>query len=267
MRKTYFKIIVPNYNNGEWIGRCLNSVLNQTFDDYKMVVVDDCSDEMSAKAVIKLAASLDKDRVIPIFSKGKVWNGGARNIGIRLNIPSEYTIFVDSDDCLHDDNALQDLHDFIETNNKPDCVRIQYDIEHKGDRACVVRLDDDTPEKLVHSIFVACWTKVIKTNLIVPFPDNTLMEDVVQHIRQCDKLSNVVVFNRPQVFYHHNRNNSNSCSIEKNQDCQNGKWQSSMFRYMADLLDLKCEHDYCEDERAKRKNACYENIKKGVYWQ
>lgn len=267
MKKTYFKIIVPNYNNTEWIGKCLNSIQEQTFDDYKLVVVDDCSDEIGATAIIQLAASSDKERVIPIFSNEKLWNGGARNLGIRLNIPSEYTVFVDSDDWLHDKNCLKDLHDFIEKNNKPDCVRIQYDIEYEGNKNCVVRLDDNTPEKLVHSIFVACWTKVIKSDLIVPFPENTLMEDVVQHIAQCDKLNSVAVFNRPQVFYRCNRNNKNSCSIEPNQNLQNGKWQSSMFRYMADLLDLECEHDYCEEERIKRKNACYENIKKGAYWQ
>lgn len=267
MKKCYFKIIVPNYNNGVWVGRCLDSILNQTFDDFKLIIVDDCSDDELAKFNIKFAASKDKDRVIPIFSKEKLWNGGARNVGIRLNIPSEYTIFVDSDDCLHDKECLKDLHDFIEANNKPDCVRLQYDIEYDGGKNCEVRLDDDTPEKLVHSNFCACWAKAIKSDLIPLFPENTLMEDAVQHIKQCDKLSRVVVFNRPQVFYHHNRNNKNSCSIEANQNLQQSKWKSSMFRYMADLLDLKCEHDYCEDERIKRKNACYENIKKGVYWQ
>lgn len=267
MNKTYFKIIVPNYNNGEWVGRCLNSILDQTFDDFKLVVIDDCSTEITAIEAIKMAASKDKDRVIPIFSKEKLWNGGARNIGIRLNIPSEYTIFVDSDDCLHDKECLKDLHDFIESNNKPDCVRIQYDIEYDGNKNCVVRLDDGTIERLVHSIFVACWTKVIKSDLIVPFPENTLMEDVVQHIAQCDKIKEVAVFNRPQVFYHHNRNNKNSCSIEANQNCQKGKWQSSMYRHMADLLELECEHDCCEEERKKRADACLENIKKGVYWQ
>lgn len=266
MQKCFFKIIVPNYNNFKWLDRCLLSISQQSFVDWQCIVVDDNSDEFGVPAILELAQAKDR-RFTIIKSDKKLWNGGARNVGIKFEIPSEYTIFVDSDDCLKDENALQDLHDFIEANNKPDCVRIQYDIEYEGDKNLVVRLDDDTPEKLVHSIFVACWTKVIKSDLIVPFPENTLMEDVVQHIAQCDKLNNVVVFNRPQVFYHYNRNNSNSCSIEQNQDCQNGKWQSSMFRYMADLLDLECKHEYCEEERIKRKNACYENIMKGKYWQ
>lgn len=267
MKKVFFKIIVPNYNNAEWVGRCLLSITKQTFKDWKLIVVDDKSDDGYAKDTICAISATDKERIIPIFSKKKLWNGGARNVGINTNIPSEYTVFVDSDDCLKDENCLQDLHDFIVRKNMPDCVRIQYDIEYDGDKNCTVRLDDDTLEKLTHSIFVACWTKVIKTSLIMPFPENTLMEDAVQHIAQCDKLKEVVVFNRPQVFYHHNRNNKNSCSIEANQNCQKGKWQSSMYRHMADLLELECEHDYCEEERKKRANACLENIKKGVYWQ
>lgn len=267
MKKVFFKIIVPNYNNKEWVGRCLKSITSQTFKDWKLIVIDDNSDDEDARFEIGLVASTDKERIIPIFSKKKLWNGGSRNVGISTDIPSEYTVFVDSDDCLKDENCLQDLHDFIVRKNMPDCVRIQYDIEYDGDKNCVVRLDDDTLEKLVHSIFVACWTKVIKSDLIVPFPENTLMEDVVQHIAQCDKIKEVVVFSRPQVFYHHNRNNKNSCSIEANQNCQKGKWQSSMYRHMADLLELECEHDCCEEERKKRADACLENIKKGVYWQ
>lgn len=73
------------------------------------------------------------------------------------------------------------------------------------------------------------------------------MEDVVQHIKQCDKINTIVSCNSPIVVW--NRNNSNSCSKEENQNLQKGKWQSSMYRYAADLMDLECKHDYCEEHR------------------
>jgi len=264
MQKCFFKIIVPNYNNLKWLDRCLLSIMQQSFVDWQCVVVDDDSDEFGVTPILEIAQAKDR-RFTIIKSDKKLWNGGARNVGIRFGIPSEYTVFVDSDDCLKDKDALKDLYNFIVKNNSPDCIRIQYEMEYDGNKLSQIRLEDNNPKDLVHSIFVACWTKVIKSELVQLFPENTLMEDVVQHIKQCDKIESVALF--PRIFYHHNRNNENSCSIEQNQNLQNGKWQSSMFRYMADLLDLEVEHDYCEEERIKRKIACYENIMKGKYWQ
>lgn len=260
----FFKIIVPNYNNSEWLERCLASVVNQTFKDYKLVFVDDKSDEKEVREIVENVVEKNREQMIAVFCQNKVWNGGARNIGLSDTTESEYTVFLDSDDMFADENWLKDLYNFIVGNNMPDCVRLSYVAEFE-DHTERFGLFEYTPETLVCSPFVACWTKVIKSELIVPFPENTLMEDVVQHIKQCDRLASVVAFERLGIV--HNGRNKNSCSSPENQDKQNGKWKSSMFRYMADLLDLECEHDYCKDEREKRKNVCYENIKKGVYWQ
>ena len=237
---------MPNYNNAEWLDKSIGSVLGQTFQDYHFIFVDDCSIDQSRETMLKMLEG--HKNCSALGNKEKLWNGGSRNIGIDAKIlPSEYTLFLDSDDWLIDNNVLQDLHDFIVDNNYPDCVRLPYVAEYDGDKKLEMMLNESSPEKLVESIFVACWTKCIKSELVQPFPENTLMEDVVQHIKQCDVIKTVEPFYRPVVMY--NRNNANSCSNEQNQDLQNGKWQSSMFRYMADLLDLELKHDYCVKQR------------------
>lgn len=257
---SFFRVIMPNYNNREWLERSVGSVFGQTFTDYDFIVIDDCSTDGSQEYLERL-----NDKALVFLCSEKRWNGGSRNIGIQQLVgQSKYTLFLDSDDWLCDENVLQDLHDFIATKNMPDCVRLPY-ICRIGDEEIKITLDDDTPDKLVRSCFVACWTKCIKTKLIPKFPENTLMEDVVQHIEQCDKITTVAPFTRPAIVW--NRNNSNSCSREENQDCQHGKWQSSMYRYMADLLDLELMHDYCKAERDKRAQACLQNIKDGKYIQ
>lgn len=259
---SFFRVIIPNYNNAEWLDKSIGSVLNQTFTDWGLVVIDDASTDGSYDKALNLVA--DKGIVIP--NGDKRWNGGSRNVGLELYLGTEYTLFLDSDDWFHDDKVLQDLHDFIVDHDYPDCVRLPYDIVYDGDKRVNVMLDDDTIEKLVHSMFVACWTKCVKSELVPRFPENTLMEDAVQHIEQCDIINSLEVFtDRP--LYTHNRNNTNSCSIEKNHDLQNSKWKSSMYRHMADLLDLVVEHDYCEEERQKRAEKCLENIKKGLFIQ
>lgn len=258
----YFTIIMPNYNNARWLEKSIGSVLGQTFKDYGIVFIDDVSDDDSYAR----AQSLIGAENIVLRNKEKCWNGGSRNVGLGYYTDSEYTLFLDSDDWFTSSTILQDLHDFLEAHDEPDCVRLPYEMIVGNDEPVPIMLNDDNADKLCNSIFVACWTKCIKSDLIVPFPENTLMEDVVQHIAQCDVIGyDVAVFNKPVVAY--NRNNSNSCSIEQNQDLQHGKWQSSMFRYMADLLDLELEHDYCKRQRDWRADICLKNIKKDKYTQ
>ena len=49
LEKVFFKIIIPNYNNMAYIKKCLDSILEQTFQDFKIVVVDDLSTDGSDK--------------------------------------------------------------------------------------------------------------------------------------------------------------------------------------------------------------------------
>ena len=255
----FFRIIIPNYNNGKWLKKCVESVLSQSFTDYELIVVDDCSEDDSAKYLESI-----RDKALVFLCKEKHYNGGSRNIGInQFTGQSKYTLFLDSDDWFTNLDILKELHDFIVVNGQPDCIRLPYRFEYEQTKTGQVMLCDNTPEMLVHSCFVACWTKCIKSDLIQPFPENTLMEDVVQHIKQCDVISEVIPFNLPVVV--HNKNNLNSITREGN--TSTNKWQSSMFRYMADLMDLELEHDYCKNEREKRKSACFRNIKAGVYSQ
>ena len=259
----FFRIIIPNYNNAEWLEKCLGSIKSQTFQDFGAVFVDDQSTDDSVARALELAK--DCDNILPLAGHGKRYNGGSRNVGLGYYVDAKYTLFLDSDDWLVDKDVLQNLHDFIVTKECPDCVRLPYRFEHDGNKSGQVPLTDDTPEKLVRSCFVACWTKCIKSELVQPFPENTLMEDVVQHIKQCDVIDEVVPFDKMVVL--HNRNNTNSITRKENLDCQHGKWQSSMYRYMADLLDMKLTHDYCEKVRQERVEACQRNIENGVYSQ
>lgn len=257
----YFKIVIPNYNNGPWLKKCLDSVFNQTFKDFLVVFVDDMSTDNSLEIVREYECS----KMFVYASPIKLYNGGARNVGMGiLDIDSEYTLFLDSDDWYDNEWVLENIHDFIEANNRPDCVSLSYNCVI-GENYSPQILNRPSPQKLVESLYVACWTKCIKTNLLVDFPENTLMEDVVQHIHQCDMLETVVCYNKPVINW--NRNNTNSCSREENQKLQNGKWQSSMYRYAADLMDLECRHDYCEAHRQWRLGVVLNNIKEGKYIQ
>ena len=63
MEKVFFKIIIPNYNNIQFIKECLDSILNQTFTDYKIVIVDDQSTDCSDK-VCEVYAKNNPDKIV-----------------------------------------------------------------------------------------------------------------------------------------------------------------------------------------------------------
>ena len=260
---SFFRVIVPNYNNTDWLEKCLKSVTSQTFKDYSVAVIDDVSTDDSCSKIADLLVGHAKNNTILAVNKEKRWNGGSRNVGLGYFSDSKYTLFLDSDDWFADNNVFQELHDFIVDNGYPDCVRLPYIAEYDGDKTLNVQLTDATLEGLTKSCFVACWTKCIKSDLVQEFPENTLMEDVVQHIKQCDVIKEVEPFTRAVVV--HNGNNKNSCSRKEN--TTSVKWQSSMYRYVADLMDLELEHDYCKSARKGRVEGAIKNIKNGVYSQ
>lgn len=89
-----FSIIIPIYNAREYIGRCIESILNQEYTDFEVILVDDGSVDDSFSICCNYAQR-DK-RLIPI-SKANGGPGSARNEGLK-NISGDYVCFVDADD-------------------------------------------------------------------------------------------------------------------------------------------------------------------------
>lgn len=247
METIFFKIIIANYNSEMWIDRCIQSILNQTYPNFFLIIVDDISTDNSVEKIEEYARKDIRIRLIKNIEKK--WNGGSRNIGVDFPVLTDYTLFMDCDDWLNDKDCLQKIVDTIQKNNNPDCVRLPY-IHSKKGKLDPIMLTDSTPKDLVNSCFIAPWTKIVKSKLIVKFPENTMIEDVTQHIAQYDVLETVVVCDTPIICW--NRDNPESASLPENLHKNNSKRVSSVFRQVADLMDLECKHDYCEEQRKWR---------------
>ncbi|WP_026503729.1 glycosyltransferase family 2 protein [Butyrivibrio sp. NC3005] len=93
-------IIVPVYQAEGFVGRCLQSIANQEYSNFRVLMIDDCSKDRSKQICQSWA---DKDSRFELISLKK--NGGianARNIGLEhVNYSDSYIAFVDSDDYLH----------------------------------------------------------------------------------------------------------------------------------------------------------------------
>ncbi len=95
-------IIVPVYNSAKTIKRCLDSLINQTYNNLEIIVVDDGSNDESA-TIIKLISK--QESFVKYFYQPNSGVSAARNRGL-LEATGEYIMFVDSDDCIKE-NACE----------------------------------------------------------------------------------------------------------------------------------------------------------------
>ena len=92
-------VIVPVYNAGRHLPRCVQSIQSQTMRDLEIILVDDGSTDGSARLCEELASADDRIRV---FHKKNGGVSSARNFGIE-KAKGEYLLFVDADDFIHPD--------------------------------------------------------------------------------------------------------------------------------------------------------------------
>ena len=241
-----FSIVIPNYNSEKWIEKLLKSIVEQTYTDYEVIIVDDMSTDVSVEIVENYVDKFESDITLIQLDK-KRWNGGARNVGAE-HAKGDYLLFADCDDWFYSNNCLAEIANIIEKNNEPDLIRLSYYFVDIGEGN--VPLKEKTLEELTNSIFVAPWTKCVKRELFVPFPENTLIEDVVQHIAQLDVIETFELCPIPIMVW--NRRNKEAISANGRKYSKESKRYSSIYRNLADLLDLRCKHDYCEARRQAR---------------
>ena len=101
-------IVVPVYKVEKYIERCLKSILNQTFKEFELILVDDGSPDNCGKICDKYA---EKDSRIKVIHKHNEGLSSVRNAGIEASI-AKYIAFVDSDDYI-DKNMYEILYNNI----------------------------------------------------------------------------------------------------------------------------------------------------------
>jgi glycosyltransferase involved in cell wall biosynthesis len=89
----FFTVIIPLYNKEKYIENAIKSVLNQTFTDFNLVIVNDCSTDKS----VEIASKYISDTVEIIHHKKNAGLAAARNTGIK-NSNSNYITYLDADD-------------------------------------------------------------------------------------------------------------------------------------------------------------------------
>lgn len=105
-------IVIPVYNVENYLEQCVNSVINQSYTNFEVILVDDGSKDSSGKIADELAV---KDERIIVIHQENQGASGARNTGIHA-ASGEYVMFLDSDDWWTDNTVLQMVVNRLKSN-------------------------------------------------------------------------------------------------------------------------------------------------------
>jgi glycosyltransferase involved in cell wall biosynthesis len=98
----FFSVIIPTYNRAGLIGQTLDSVLQQTYSNFEVIIVDDGSTDNTEQVIKEKYSSEQK---LTYLKKSNEERGAARNFGIK-QAKGDFAVFFDSDDWMHDNYLL-----------------------------------------------------------------------------------------------------------------------------------------------------------------
>ena len=207
-------VIIPVYNVRKYLRRCIESVLDQNFDNYEIILVDDGSTDGSEEICDLYKNKHDRVRV---YHKENGGLSDARNFGME-KANGKYWTFIDSDDYVTND-YLSTLYNMIVDND----VRMSCISSHRIDNTELVYFDDgnyedvdiltnvETLERMFKrdDVAVSAWGKMYDKDLFtdVCYPKGKLYEDLYTTpylIDKCDK----VALSRNKKYYYYVRRDS-----------------------------------------------------------
>lgn len=204
-----YSVIVPVYRTGQYLDRCVRSVLNQSCPDLELILVDDCSPDHCGRLCDEYAATDPRVRVIHLPEN--VGLGFARNAGLET-AQGDFILFLDSDDWLASEalegcNALTDADigvfgtTFVYEKTGKEEVRVP--------QAALARTEREKADIFAalnqDRIFQFAWNKVYRREFLVQsgvlFEKTALIEDFLFNIALLPKAVTVRCLNKALHFY------------------------------------------------------------------
>ncbi len=200
-------VIVPCYKVEKYLRNCIDSVLNQTYGNLELILVDDGSPDKCGEICDEYAA---RDARIKVIHKVNGGLSSARNAGMRV-MTGDYVTFLDSDDFL----SLDALQTFVSLASAHDADIVQAGFVRGSDTVFPawnvkeeVRLFDN------HSIFtsfaakIIVWGKLYKTEVLegITMPEGIINEDDWTTWKIYYRAKKIAVTNKPLYYYTVNPN-------------------------------------------------------------
>ena len=224
-------VIVPVYNAEKYLNRCIDSILDQTFKDFELILVDDGSKDSSGDICEKYAGRDQRIKVIHQENKGQA---AARNRGV-LNAAGEWIAFVDADDMIQQQMLEYLYRAVISTNSKIAVCKLlesnECPAEFKQEQnynCTFIRLDEkkllqwctatdlNVVDKYIYWIVCA---KLVHKSLVrkFPFEEGRIYEDNALVFKWLFNAGSIAVCDNVMYFYrvNHTGTTKSNYSIRK----------------------------------------------------
>ena len=210
--KILVSIIVPIYGVEKYIASCIDSILNQTYENFELILVDDGSPDKSGVICEKYAIS---DKRIKVFHKENGGLSDARNYGLSY-ANGEYVTFIDSDDLV-EKNFLETLvNPVVDNGVEISCVNSYTAYErtlkknNNESKMDLISGSEALKRGLLRRGFgVSAWGKLYKKDLFndIEFPKGKLYEDI-QTIPFLFLKCNKIACNNAELYLWYQREDS-----------------------------------------------------------
>ena len=216
LKKNLITVIMPAYNVEKFIERSVNSVINQTYKNLDILIIDDGSTDKTLAIVRNLQTKDSRIRVIHQENQGV---SVARNVGLE-NTLGEYTMFVDTDDFIDKDMCLTLMDAMLK--NDVDIVSISSyterfgkEIRRKTTGKFSVKVHPDLMEYYLSDNDGVVWGKLYKRDIIgkVRFPVGRLFEDCAALYRIIENAHKVGYIDKQMYCYYKNPNSISHSSF------------------------------------------------------
>ena len=205
-----FSVIITAYNLENFINRSLDSVLEQTFDNYEILVVDDASQDKTCEILDNYQKKFN-GKIRVIHNEKNLGPSACRNRAIA-QAKGEYLIHLDGDDSLYDKDTLQKVNNVI---GNEDYDIIYLGVQYAG---CENKLYLPNAENSTQKARIVCdmqfsvtskvWRRDFLEENDITFIENMFYEDMIYSIKSTIKAKKTTFAEFPIFIYYRNRKGS-----------------------------------------------------------
>lgn len=216
--KPLISVVVPVYNVERYLSECIESILNQTYQNLEIILVNDGSTDSSSKIC---EAYKERNSLISVVHTVNQGQAAARNVGIKL-ANGKYITFVDSDDVISP-NMIMSLYENIAGCDMSMCGNIKFETKlpktNLSGKKRIIKTKEYFKYLLINPDYVVPWGKLYKRALVEDtlFLEGIIHEDEEFMPRLISKIETACVDSQ-QLYFYRVRPNSTMTSAFRSQN-------------------------------------------------
>ena len=220
-------VVLAEHNMAEYLDRCINSIISQTYKDLEIVIIDDGSTDSSAEIIKRFRQNDQRIKLVCQENKG---HSEARNVGIA-NSKAEYLYFIDADDYIHPQAIETLMSNLLETDSdmsigcsirdgKLPEIDNHYRVFNSEKALEILTRYTPNSDSIPQFSFNPTWNRIFKRSLFddIKFPTGHIHDDNFTCHRLLGKAKRIVWTNAITYFYQRKPHSMSEDGLYANKD-------------------------------------------------